>query len=311
VLLVVASGNGREGVEGAMKVLRENGSAIDAVEAGIRRVESDPDEDSVGLGGIPNILGQVELDASIMEGRTLAAGAVGALTGVENPISVARRVMELCPHVLLVGAGARRFAEETGFVPCNLLTTPSLQKWRSRLPEQISENFRELEDRGELLPLVRAIAEKMRRAGTVNFLARDERGDIACGVSTSGWPWKYPGRLGDSPIIGAGNYADNRYGAAACTGYGELAIRCNTAHSVVLYMKMGQGVAAACREAMGDLAPLLAAHGGGMNIVAMDRQGYPFGITSSATGGSYWVMNEKSIAPEECELERISSAQAG
>ena len=108
MLLVIASGNGLPGIEQAMQVLRQGGTAINAVEAGIRLVESNADDDSVGLGGLPNLLGQVELDASIMEGRTLAAGTVGALQGYEHPISVARRVMELSPHVMLVGAGANR-----------------------------------------------------------------------------------------------------------------------------------------------------------------------------------------------------------
>ena len=306
MLLVIASGNGLPGIEQAMQVLRQGGTAINAVEAGIRLVESNADDDSVGLGGLPNLLGQVELDASIMEGRTLAAGTVGALQGYEHPISVARRVMELSPHVMLVGAGANRFAEEMGFPPCDLLTDKARDKWREWLLRCISaEEIDGLASRRELLPLVQKLMDEVRRHGTTNLLARDRNGDIACGVSTSGWPWKYPGRLGDSPIIGAGNYADNRYGAAACTGYGELAIRCGTARSVVLYMKMGLGVADACREAMRDLQPLLAAHGGGMNIVAMDKDGQPCGITSAAKGGRYLVMTDESAAPEFREAMRL------
>jgi len=307
MLLVLASGNGLPGIEQAMQVLRQGRSALDAVEAGIRLVESSAEEDSVGLGGLPNILGQVELDASIMDGRTLAAGTVGALQGYEHPISVARRVMELSPHVMLVGAGANRFAEEMGFPLCDLLTDKAKGTWREWLGRFIpAEEIDGLANRRELLPLVQKLMEEIRRHGTTNFLARDRNGDIACGVSTSGWPWKYPGRLGDSPIIGAGNYADNRFGAAACTGYGELAIRCGTARSVVLYMKMGLNVADACREAMRDLQPLLAAHGGGMNIVAMDKDGQPCGITSHPAGGRYLVMTDESTAPEFRETVRLS-----
>jgi beta-aspartyl-peptidase (threonine type) len=307
VLLVVASENGLPGIERAMQVLRDSGTALDAVEAGIRLVESNPEEDSVGLGGLPNLVGQVELDASIMDGRTLAAGTVGALQGYEHPISVARRVMESSPHVMLVGAGADRFAAETGFPHCDLLTGKARDKWREWLLRFISaEEINDLANQRELLPLARKLMEEVRRHGTTNFLARDRNGDIACGVSTSGWPWKYPGRLGDSPIIGAGNYADNRFGGAACTGYGELAIRCVTARSVVLYMKMGLSVADACLEAMRDLQPLLAAHGGGMNIVAMDKDGQPCGITSDPQGGRYLVMTEQSTSPEFREAARLS-----
>ncbi len=307
MVLVIASGNGLPGIEQAMQVLREGGTALDAVEAGIRLVESNAEDDSVGLGGLPNLLGQVELDASIMDGRTLAAGTVGALQGYEHPISVARRVMEQSPHVMLVGEGASRFAAEMGFPPGDLLTDKARDKWREWLLRFIpAEDIDHLGDQRELLPLVQRLMDEVRRHGTTNLLARDRNGDIACGVSTAGWPWKYPGRLGDSPIIGAGNYADNRFGAAACTGYGELAIRCGTTRSVVLYMKMGLCVSTACQEAMRDLQPLLAAHGGGMNIVAMDRAGQPCGITSNPNGGQYLVMTEESDAPESREAVRLS-----
>lgn len=307
MLLVIASENGLPGIERAMQVLRQGGTALDAVEAGIRLVESNAEDESVGLGGLPNLLGQVELDASIMDGRTLAAGTVGALQGYEYPISVARRVMELSPHVMLVGAGASRFAAEMGFSPCGLLTDKARDTWRERLRRFMSaEEIDGLANRHELLPLVQKIMDEIRHHGTTSFLARDQHGDIACGVSTAGWPWKYPGRLGDSPIIGAGNYADNRYGAAACTGYGELAIRCGTARSVVLYMKMGLSVGDACQEAMRDLQPLLAAHGGGMNILAMDHAGQPCGITSHPQGGHYLVMTDESTAPESREAVRLS-----
>lgn len=307
MVLVIASENGLPGIERAMQVLREGGAALDAVETGIRLVESNAEDDSVGLGGLPNVLGQVELDASIMVGRTLAAGTVGALQGYEHPISVARRVMELTPLVMLVGEGANRFAAETGFSPSDLLTAKARDTWRKELRELVPDGeIDHLAQRQQLLPLARELVERVLRPhNTVNFLARDGNGDIACGVSTSGWPWKYPGRLGDSPIIGAGNYADNRFGAAACTGYGEIAIRCGTARSVVLYMKMGLSVAEACQEAMRDLKPLLTAHGGGMNIVAMGKDGQPCGITSHPQGGRYLVMTEASTAPECREAMRL------
>lgn len=292
---IATCGNGAPGIERAAEIVREGGTALDAVEEGVRLVESNIEDDSVGLGGLPNVLGQVELDASIMDGRTLSAGAVGALQGYEHPISVARCVMERTAHVLLVGEGARRFASEMGFPPRDLLTSDAQHKWRETLrrflpEEQIGPTLHGQ----ELLPVVQNLMQEGLRHGTVSFLARDQRGDVACGVSTSGWPWKYPGRLGDSPLIGAGNYADNRHGAAACTHYGELAIRAATARSVVLYMKMGMSIEEACREAMRDLQPLLETCGGAMTIVAMDQSGKPFGITSSSEEEPYLVLAEGS-----------------
>jgi beta-aspartyl-peptidase (threonine type) len=297
--LIVASDNGVPGIKRAAQILGEGGTALDAVEAGIRLVESNAHDDGVGLGGLPNVLGQVELDASIMDGRTLAAGAVGALQGYGHPISVARRVMECTAHVLLVGEGARRFAAEMGFPPRDLLTEDARRKWRESLGQLIlEEEIDGVAHRQDLVSVVGQLMQERLYHGTVNFLARDPHGDVACGVSTSGWRWKYPGRLGDSPIIGAGNYADNRYGAAACTHHGELAIRASTARSVVLYMKMGLSVKDACDEAMRDLQPLLAASGGTVSIVAMDRDGHPFGITSVPEGERYLVMTADWSAPE-------------
>jgi len=311
-MLVVTSHNGLPGIAKAMQVLREGGTALDAVEAGIRLVELNEQDEGVGIGGLPNILGQVELDASIMDGRTLAAGAVGAVQGYAHPISIARRVMERTPHVMLVGEGANRFAAEIGFSRCDLPLEHARNKWQERLRDLFpAEELDALAERKELLPLVRELINTRLRQGTVNFLARDRYGDIACGVSTSGWPWKYPGRLGDSPVIGAGGYADNRYGAAACTGYGELSIRAGTARSIVLYMKMGFSVAEACWEAMRDLQPLLTASGGYINIVAMDRHGEPFGITSKPSGGHYLVMREDSRTPEERDAVVYQENTAG
>jgi len=307
--LIVASGNGLPGIERAAQTLREGGAALDAVEEATRLVESNAQDDSVGVGGLPNVLGQVELDASIMDGQSLAAGAVGALRRCEHPISVARRIMENTAHVMLVGAGAARFAAEMGFASSDLLTKDAQNAWQEALTEFIgAEELGRISQRQHLLPIVRHLMDKRLQHGTVDFLACDQRGNIASAVSTSGWPWKYPGRLGDSPIIGAGNYADNRYGGAACTQYGELAIRCGTARSVVLYMKMGWDVAKACHEAMFDLKPLLAADGGTMTIVAIDAQGHPFGITSRADEMPYLVMSDQLHKVRRIHHERFSVA---
>jgi len=133
--------------------------------------------------------------------------------------------------------------------------------------------------------------------GTVNFIAQDAAGNIACGVSTSGWAWKYPGRLGDSPVIGAGNYADSRYGAAACTGLGELTIRAGTARSVVLYMQIGLEVEEACHRAMRDLQELRP--GGGVDILALDRYGHHAAVTNEELSDTYVVMTDEMDTYEE------------
>ncbi len=281
-MIVVASSNGKVGIETAVQILRDGGTAIAAVEAGIHLVEDNPEDHTVGYGGFPNLLGDVELDASMMNGRTLESGAVGAVKGYPHPISIARKVMETLPHVLLVGDGAQRFAAEMGFSTQEMLSAEARTIWEERLQKDMSpDTFAQLQEQTELRNWVRLATDPERAGGTVNFIAQDGNGDIACGVSTSGWAWKYPGRLGDSPIIGAGNYADNRYGAAACTGMGEMAIRGATAHTVVFYMKMGLSLEEAGQRAMADLNDLDGRFLSVMNIVALDKNGRPAGFTSS------------------------------
>jgi len=271
-MILVGSPNANGGFANGMKILRAGGSALDAVEATIRAVESNPLDHSVGYGGLPNILGEVELDASIMDGRTLETGAVCAVQNFEHVISLARAVMERLPHVLLAGRGAEQFARELGFEARDLLTPEAKAIFEGKADSK-SPRYEKLR---ELVARAAQAADKAApedRYGTVNVIALDRAGNIASGVSTSGWAWKYPGRVGDSPIIGAGNYADNRYGACGCTGYGEMAQRCNTAHSVVLYMKMGKSLDDACREAMLDLRHLTVPFPPGMNLVALDARG--------------------------------------
>jgi beta-aspartyl-peptidase (threonine type) len=298
-MIVVASSNGKVGISAAMEVLRKGGSAIDAVEAGIRLVESNPEDNTVGLGGIPNLLGEVELDASIMDGRTLAAGAVAALQGYEHPISIARKLMEELPHVLLAGSGAERFAVEMGFECRELLTEESRKVWeeqlRKAMPEEVLAN---LQEEPALRQWVKRVMESRQAGGTVNFLAQDAEGNLCAGVSTSGQGWKYPGRVGDSPLIGAGIYADNRYGAAACTGLGEMAILAGTAHSVVFYLKMGLSLEEAGRQAMEDLRVLSSPYLGPMNIVALDKDGHHAAFSNQEDRTCVYVTGEMD-EPEE------------
>jgi L-asparaginase / beta-aspartyl-peptidase len=302
-MIVVASSNGRIGMPAAIDVLRRGGTAVDAIEAGIKLVEANPDDHTVGYSGYPNILGEVEVDASIMNGRTLESGAVGGLKGIIYAISVARKVMETLPHVLLVGEGANRFAAEMGFEQENLLSEFAENTWRERLRQDMpADVFATLAEQPDLSKWVHLATDPERAKGTVNFIAKDKYGDICTGVSTSGWAWKYPGRLGDSPIIGAGNYADNRYGAVACTGMGEMAIRACTAHSVLFYMKMGQSVAAAGERGMMDLNDLDGRYIGGMNLIAIDKEGNHTGF-SNIPGRTYIYqtpeMHEMSEQPRQ------------
>jgi beta-aspartyl-peptidase (threonine type) len=298
-MIVVASANGIVSIKEAVRVLMDGGSAADAVETGIRIVESNPDDHTVGYGGYPNLLGQVEVDAAIMDGRDLAAGAVGALQGFEHPISVARKVMEHLPHVLLVGQGAGRFAAEMGFQRRALLTEEARQAWEEGLRKAMSEEtFRQLPDLPDLHRWVEIATDPERTRGTVNFLARDAQGNLCAGTSTSGWAWKYPGRLGDSPVIGAGLYADNRHGAVACTGMGEMAIRAGTALSFVHYLKAGLALAQAGRQAMADLNDLGGRYRSQMHIVAIDREGRHAGF-STEQEKTYLYMTDEMQEPEE------------
>ena len=278
--IVVGSANARVGLQAAIDTLRNGGSAVDAAIEAVKLVEDNQDDWGVGTGGMPNVLGQVELDATIMDGRNLAAGAVGAVKHYPHPIEIARKVMELTPHVMLVGEGAELFAKHHGFEPAELLIEETEASWRERIQNGSANGNNVYEDSYQLYmqtvdDWVKLLHEEI--FGTTNVIARDAGGNIACAVSTSGWGFKWPGRLGDSPIIGAGNYADNRFGAAACTGRGEMAIRCASALSTVMFMRHGKSLDEALTLAMNDLKvlddPFASDRSNVMNIVAMDRDG--------------------------------------
>lgn len=272
-MLVLASDNGSLGMRAAMDALRKGGSALDAVEAGIRQVELNAADHSVGLGGYPNILGEVELDAGIMDGRTRAMGAVAAIRGFAHPISIARQVMERLPHVFLAGLGAERFAAEIGAERSQLLTEEAAQAWRDRLIRYVGVTPEEIASRPDLIDCVWRALDMKRRGGTVNYLAIDAQGHLAVGVSTSGFAWKYQGRVGDSPIPGAGFYADDRYGAAACIGIGERTIRAATTRSIVLWLQMGYSIEQAGQMAQEELRAVSEDGRTGVNIIVMTPQG--------------------------------------
>ena len=292
--IIVASGNGASALPTGMRILARGGSSLDAVEACAKIIEADTTDTSVGRGGKPNVLGEVELDASIVDGTTHCIGAVAALKGYLHPITVARAVMERTPHVFIVGDGASRLAREIGAERTQNLTPSTRKLWVERL-RSVGETPSSVRRRAKLLPVVHRIVGEDR--GTVNFLALDRRGDIASAVTTSGWAYKYPGRVGDSPIVGAGNYCDSRHGAVACTGYGELAIRNVTAKTAVDRLAGGMSPEKVARAAIADANELEDA---AFNIVVLS----PKGVHASATnreGRRYaWMtagMTEPVVAP--------------
>jgi N4-(beta-N-acetylglucosaminyl)-L-asparaginase len=244
---------GQHALEEAWKILGSGGSALDAVEKGANVVEVDPEDTSVGYGGLPNAQGVVQLDASIMDGRTYSAGAVGALEGIKTPSSVARRIMEHTDHIMLVGRGAQEFATSFGFKVENLLTEKARRewvRWRERLSPTDKygppEHLRGL-SAGKGLSLKGAVEF---HHGTVNVLAVDANGDIAGVTTTSGYAWKVPGRVGDSPILGDGLYVDNEVGAAGATGRGEDVMKSCATYYIVMRMRDGRSPQQACEDAV-------------------------------------------------------------
>jgi isoaspartyl peptidase/L-asparaginase-like protein (Ntn-hydrolase superfamily) len=293
---MIASERGEVGLAAGIALLRDGASAMDAVEAAIRVVESNEADHFVGVGGLPNLLGEVELDASIMDGVTRRAGAVGAVRGFPHPISIARAVCEQLPqHLLLVGAGAERFADEIGIERGETLTDEARQMWRDGLSPAGLQRAEETQGPGEViyrqqaLDRLKAMAPPDGPWGTVNVIGLDSAGNLVAGVSTSGYPWKYPGRVGDSAVIGAGNYCDNSAGGAACTGRGELAIRGNTARSVLLSLAAGQDPAAACAEALAETMALPDEFRAPLQALCLTPDGRHGGASTRA-GSTYGVM---------------------
>lgn len=223
---------GIEANAAAWKVLSSGGWALDAVEKGVRVVESDPKERSVGLGGRPDRDGHVTLDACIMD-ENLNIGSVACLEHIENPISVARAVMEKTPHVMLVAEGALQFALSQGFKKIELLTPASEVEWKNWLKESLYKPKANIENHD-----------------TIGMIALDRQGRLSGACTTSGMAYKMHGRVGDSPIIGAGLYVDGEVGAATATGHGEEVIRIAGCHLVVELMRQGKSPQAACEEAV-------------------------------------------------------------
>jgi N4-(beta-N-acetylglucosaminyl)-L-asparaginase len=232
-----------------MEMITKGRDALDGVIAAVNIVENDPEDTSVGYGGLPNEEGVVELDAAVMHGPTHRAGAVAAIRNIRNPSSVARVVMERTDHVLLVGDGALRFARAHGFKEENLLTEQARMEWL-KWKETISTEDDWLPPHTEFDKNIGSRFEPFfRHTGTIHCSAIDLSGNISCVTTTSGLAYKIPGRVGDSPIIGAGLFVDNEVGAAGSTGRGEANLVNCSSMLVVEFMRSGTSAEDACLEA--------------------------------------------------------------
>ncbi len=260
-------------------ILGNKGKALDAVEKGVRLVENDPTERSVGYGGRPDRDGKVTLDACIMD-ENYNIGSVACLENIKNPISVARAVMEKTPHVMLVGDGALEFALSQGFKKENLLTPESEKEWKEWLKES------------KYKPIV-----NIENHDTIGMIALDEFGNLSGACTTSGMAFKMHGRVGDSPIIGAGLFVDNEIGAATATGHGEEVIRTVGTHLVVELMRQGRNPQEACKEAVERIVKINQKRNKNLKdiqvgFIALNKKG-EYGAYCIQSGFNYAVHDKK------------------
>jgi N4-(beta-N-acetylglucosaminyl)-L-asparaginase len=296
---VISSANGLRATDKAMEMLRSGGDPLDAVIAGVNIIEEDPNDMSVGYGGLPNEEGVVELDASVMHGPTHSAGAVAALRNIKTPSRVAKLVMERSDHVLLVGDGALKFAKAHGFKEEDLLTDKAREVWL-RWKENLSERDNWLAPQIKNNPP--GLDTIAWTHGTINCIAIDAKRDLAGVTTTSGLPFKLAGRVGDSPIIGAGLYVDNEIGAAGSTGRGEANILNCGSYTVVEFMARGLSPEEACLKTLErivkttKLVPRLLDTEGwprfGLNFYAINKKG-EFGAAGLWSGGKFAVHDGK------------------
>ncbi|WAJ30482.1 isoaspartyl peptidase/L-asparaginase [Antarcticirhabdus aurantiaca] len=298
-MLLVANAEAWPGFATTVERLREGAPSLDAMVEGIGHVEREAKVRSVGYGGWPNMLGRMEFDAGVMNGTTREVGAVGAVPDTLPVSRLALEVMRRLPHVMLTGDGARRFATEIGMPLDETLHPDSRRVWWERLERELSREELDRFPDIPLAPLSRAITDPERVRDTTVFLSADPAAGIHAATSTSGWAWKYPGRLGDSPIPGAGFYADSRYGAAACTHTGEMTIRCGTARTIVLALKLGRSLHDAVRLAVDELCELRGGFLAGVVIHAVDAGGNHEVVNVRCEGEiRYWLWDEGMAEPE-------------
>jgi beta-aspartyl-peptidase (threonine type) len=290
--LLVASANAEIGMAAGVEVLTNGGSALDAVEAVARIVEANADDHTVGYGGYPNIVGDVELDATVMDGTTRRAGSVAGVRRHRHPVTIARAVLERLPHALLVGDGADRFGDEIGEPSQDLLTDEAKATWRRGVDAY------HVDADGPLAEAVTTlVVDPEHVTGTVNVIAVDSERRMASAVSTSGWSWKYPGRVGDTGVVGAGNYCDGRYGAATCTGWGELAMRCGAARWAVRELADGTAPYDALATVLRDLPDAGMAEAVPFHMLAVAADG-TYAAVSTTTTSRYVVWDDTMREPE-------------
>ncbi len=277
---------GIEANAAAWEVLKQNGRALDAVEAGVKIPEGDPTERSVGYGGRPDRDGRVTLDACIMDENS-NIGSVACLEHIKHPISVARAVMEKTPHVMLVGDGALDFALSQGFKKENLLVADSEKEWKDWLKKS------------EYVPKA-----NIENHDTIGMIALDSNGNLSGACTTSGMAFKMHGRVGDSPIIGAGLYVDNEIGAATATGHGEEVIRIAGSHLVVELMRQGKSPQQACEEAVHRIIKLTKAR----NKNLTDLQVGFIALNKSGEVGSYCIQGGFNYAVYDATGNRLIDA---
>jgi N4-(beta-N-acetylglucosaminyl)-L-asparaginase len=275
--LIISSANGVHALDRGMDILKKGGDTLEAVVTAVSVVEDDPNDDSVGFGGLPNEEGEVELDACCMHGPTGRAGSVASVRRIKNVSRLAKTVMERTNHVMIVGEGAHRFAVAEGFQDMSLLTERSRLAWlawkastsfnwrpgidspeyvQQSSIEEYNQHIAALFDTPEKqawLPHVQSVIADP-PTGTIPCMAVDAKGDISATTTTSGLAWKIAGRVGDSPIIGAGCFVDNEVGAAGSTGKGEENIKISGGHTIVEMMRRGKSPSEACLEAMSRVA---------------------------------------------------------
>lgn len=283
---VIATWKNEEATQKAWEIIQKGGSALDAVEQGVRIVEADPDDMSVGYGGRPDRDGHVTLDACIMDSKG-NAGSVCFLQHIKHPISVARKVMEETPHVILAGAGALKFALGQGFKKENLLTDKSLKEWKEWMKTS------------DYQPVI-----NIENHDTIGMVAMDQNGDMAGACTTSGLSYKIHGRVGDSPIIGAGLFVDNEVGAVTSTGMGEAVLKSLGSFLVVELMRQGRTPQEACEEAVMRIVKKQSHKNIQVGYLAMNKAG-EYGAFAIQAGFNYAVQSDsyKSIKDAQSYLK--------
>jgi N4-(beta-N-acetylglucosaminyl)-L-asparaginase len=303
--IVVASANGLAAVSRAMELIKAGLDPLDAAIAGVAIVEADPNEHTVGLGGIPNEEGVVELDAAVMHGPTHGAGAVASIRNILHPAAVARLVMKRTRHCLLVGDGALRFARAHGFPEVDLLTDHARKVWlRWRETRGPADDWLPAPD-GEVEPDVLE-ALKTRTTGTIHCSALDTHGDLGCVTTTSGLAYKIPGRVGDSPIFGAGLYLDNAVGSCGSTGVGEVNLVNCSSYLIVENLRRGMPLKDALIDALKRVVTVTT-----RNPRFRDPQGKPnfgvifYGLTKSGEFAGATLKGPAQMAVHDGESARL------